>query len=336
LTQVLEEIVLERQEQEREWNEHLLSQLDTVRVGRLAVITTSQYVAMVEEAALREWPVVEPALRLESSGEAAEKFVFYLGLPHAPHPGVDELRCSTILSRWARERCPRCLACRALDGSVQRAVGRLLARRLDPGGMFIAELPFEALARGWRERVYVSLATADSRSAKFCFLGDLASCRDVLGLTQPADPADVWYTPEERRRLVSRIGWRGNSRLWRSCVEEGSDEACLRFLRSVEAETLAPLGAARSARRVLLDVARELGGEGVYARIATSSGSGVEERLAAAVGAEAGTLIAHWREAVLDARPMTQTVSGLEGLTAIMWILGLAFLATRSSRWRSG
>jgi hypothetical protein len=336
LTQILEEIELERQEQEREWNEQLLSQLDTVRVGRLSVITTSQYAALVEEAARREWPTVEPALRLESSGEVAEEFVFYLGLPYAPHPGIDELQCSAILTRRARERCPRCPACLGLDGSVQRAIGRLLALRLDPDGSFIAELPFEPLAKGWREGVYAALATADSRSARYCFLGDLASCRDLLGLVQLSEPVTVWYTPEERRRLVSRIGWRGNSALWRSCVEEGSDDACLDLLRSVEQETLTPLSRLTQARRMLLDVALELGGEGVYARISTSSGSAVEERLAVAVSAESDTLVARWREAVLDARPRTQMVSGLEGLAAIAWIVGLAFLATRSSRWRSG
>ncbi|MGD2155087.1 MAG: hypothetical protein PVG79_17615, partial [Gemmatimonadales bacterium] len=73
-----------------------------------------------------------------------------------------------------------------------------------------------------------------------------------------------------------------------------------------------------------------------YARISTDNGSNVEERLAAAVGVEPDALIARWREAVLDVRPRTQTVSGWEGLSALAWVLGLAFLATRSSRWRSG
>ncbi len=332
LTRALEQIELER----RESDALRFSELDTVRVGRLVVITTANYVEMVEDAARREWPMIEPALRPESSGEVAEQYLFYLELPYATHPGIDELHCRRSLTRWARERCPTCPACLSLGGSFQRAVGRLLARRLDPDSSFIRELPFEPLARGWREAVYVALTTADSRSARFCFQGDLASCRDLLGLRQLAEPVAVWYTHEERRRLVSRIGWRGNSRLWRSCVEEGSDEECLTFLRSVELETLQPLDRLPWARLMLLDVARELGGEGVYARIATSSGPGVEERLATAVGAEPDTLIARWREAVLDARPWTQTVSGLEGLTAIAWIIGLAFLATRSSRWRSG
>lgn len=333
LTRALEEIELEK----RERNERLLSQLDTVRVGQLVVITRPQYVAMVWDAARREWPMIEPALRLGRPDEVGEQYLFYLELPYATHPGIDQLHCRRSLSRWARERCPTCPACLSLDGSFQRAVGRLLAQRLDPDGSFIAELPFEPLERGWLWQVHVALATADSRSARFCFLGDLASCRDVLGLKQLAEPVAVWYTSEERRRLVSRIGWRGNSALWRSCVEEGSDEACLTFLRSVELETLQPMqpGALRWARLMLLDVARELGGAGVYGRIATPSGPGVEERLAAAAGAEPDTLIARWLEAVLNARPRTQMLSGLEGLTAIAWIVCLAFLATRSSRWRS-
>ena len=70
LTRALEEIELEK----RERDERLLSELDTVRVGRLVVITTPQCVAMVEDAARLEWPMIEPALRSEGPGEVAEEF----------------------------------------------------------------------------------------------------------------------------------------------------------------------------------------------------------------------------------------------------------------------
>lgn len=311
LTEVLEEIELEREEQERAQNELLMSRLDTLRIGRLVLITTPEYAERIEDTARQQWDVVEPALRMAGRGEAGEEFVFYFGLPRPSVPGVDEM-----------------------EGSVHGAIGRVLAARLDPDSTFIRELPFEPLARGWSEAVYVALATADSRSARFCFLGDLASCRDLLGLTELSDPVTVWYAPDERRRLVERINWYGATAAWRSCVEEGSDQACLEFLGPVQPESRAPLP--REARRMLLDVALALGGEGTYARISTSAGPSVEERLAVAVGVVPDTLIARWRETVLDVRPRTQVVSGLEGLSALAWMVALAFLATRSSRWRLG
>jgi hypothetical protein len=311
LTEVLEEIELEREEQERARNEQMMSRLDTLRIGRLVLITTAEYAAKIEATARHQWDVVEPALRLPGRGEGGEEFVLYFGLPYPPEPGIGEM-----------------------EGSVHGAIGRVLAARLDPDSSFIRELPFEPLARGWREAVYVALATADSRSARFCFLGDLESCRHLLGLTELSDPVTVWYAPEERRRLVERINWYGATAARRSCVEEGSDDACLEFLRTVQLKTRAPLPL--EARRMLADVALEIGGEGTYTRISTAGGSAVEERLALAVGVEADTLLARWREAVLDARPRTQTVSVLEGLSALAWMVGLALLATRSSRWRLG
>jgi hypothetical protein len=311
IAEVLEEIEQEKREQERARNEELMSRLDTLRIGRLLLITTPEYAEKIEDTARQQWEVVEPSLRLPGRGEVGEEFVFYFGLPYPPEPRIDEL-----------------------EGSVEGAIGRELAARLDPDSSFIRELPFQPLARGWSDAVYVALATADSRSARFCFLGDLDSCRDVLGLSDLSDPLSVWYAPEERRRLVERINWYGATDTWRSCVEAGSDEACFEFLRTVQPEKRAPLPV--EARRMLLDVALAMGGEGTYARISTDNGSNVEERLAAAVGVEPDALIARWREAVLDVRPRTQTVSGWEGLSALAWVLGLAFLATRSSRWRSG
>jgi hypothetical protein len=311
IAELLEEIDREKQEEERARNEELMSRLDTLRIGRLSLITTPEYAEKIEETARQQWEVVEPALRPPDGGEPGEEFVFYFGLPYPPEPGIGEM-----------------------EGSVHGAIGRVLAARLDPDSSFIRELPFEPLARGWAEAVYVALATAESRSARFCFLGDLDSCRDVLGLSDLSDPLTVWYAPEERRGLVGRINWYGATDVWRNCVDEGLDDACLEFLRTVRPEARAPLPI--DARRMLLDVALVMGGEGTYARISTSSGSSVEERLAAAVGVEPDTLIAGWREAVLDVRPRTQAVSGWEGLGALAWVFVLAFLGTRSSRWRSG
>ncbi|MGD2155178.1 MAG: hypothetical protein PVG79_18070, partial [Gemmatimonadales bacterium] len=230
IAEVLEEIEQEKREQERARNEELMSRLDTLRIGRLLLITTPEYAEKIEDTARQQWEVVEPSLRLPGRGEVGEEFVFYFGLPYPPEPRIDEL-----------------------EGSVEGAIGRELAARLDPDSSFIRELPFQPLARGWSDAVYVALATADSRSARFCFLGDLDSCRDVLGLSDLSDPLSVWYAPEERRRLVERINWYGATDTWRSCVEAGSGEACFEFLRTVQPEKRAPLPV--EARRMLLDVA---------------------------------------------------------------------------------
>jgi hypothetical protein len=251
LSQMLDEIEEEEREAERVRIEELMSNLDTLEVGRLVLITTTDHAASIVQAVERQWEKVEFALGPD--GEAAERFVFYTGLPSAPQPGMSELQ-----------------------DSVPVAIGRLLAVRLDPDGSFIGELPFEPLAAGWRGAVYAALATADSRAARSCFLGDLESCRGVLGLIETEDPLSLWYTPEERRRLATRVNIGGQKKT--RCIEGESDDACLELLRSVGEGSLAPLPP--DGRRMLLDVALELGGEGTYGRIDTSGGSSIEERLA--------------------------------------------------------
>jgi hypothetical protein len=189
-----------------------------------------------------------------------------------------------------------------LRRSLAREIGLLLAVRLDPSGTFLHQLPFEPVGRGEREIVYAALATGISPVGKACFLGDLASCRSLVGLIESPDAVSVWSEP---------VFW-----------PERPPWTTVSFPKLV-------------ARRLLLDVALEVGGDGTYGRIATTSGSGVEQRLTAAARVEGDTLIARWREAVLNARPKTQAVGAFEGLAALVWVLGLVFLATRSSRWRS-
>jgi hypothetical protein len=276
ISKLLEDLEQARLERERVRDEQLMSRLDTIRVGKVMLVTTPEHAMAIETKVRRDWQKLEPALRSDSAAKSGDEFALYYRLPYPPGPGIVEFR-----------------------RSLAREIGILLAARLDPSGTFLNSLPFEPLGKQEREIIYSALATSARPVANACFLGDLVSCRSVIGLIQPPEAPLVWYEPE---------------------------------VPSWSAASLPSL----FARQLLLDVALELGGDGTYARVSSSGRSGVEEKLSGAAGVEADTLISRWREAVLNARPKTQAVVAFEGLAALAWVLGLALLATRSSRWRSG
>ncbi len=89
------------------------------------------------------------------------------------------------------------------------------------------------------------------------------------------------------------------------------------------------------ARRLLVQVAVELGGEGAYRRLLAPEGAGLEVRLAAAAGVEIDSVLAAWRAEVLESVVhRSPGVDPLTGVASLAWIAAFLFLACRSTRWR--
>lgn len=94
--------------------------------------------------------------------------------------------------------------------------------------------------------------------------------------------------------------------------------------------------AAVAVRHHFARVALELGGEGAYARLLRPADVSLEQRLAAAAGLSADSLLEVWRQAILHAKPEPTLVSHPIVLSGLAWVLVLLLLSSRSSRWRLG
>jgi hypothetical protein len=84
----------------------------------------------------------------------------------------------------------------------------------------------------------------------------------------------------------------------------------------------------------VLLAARDVGGSDALPRFFADTGVAVVPRLEAAAGLPLDSLLGSWRASVLAHRPpATTTPLGTQWL-AVVWVLGLAAVATRSTRWR--
>ncbi|MDH3290636.1 MAG: hypothetical protein OEO20_14680 [Gemmatimonadota bacterium] len=196
----------------------------------------------------------------------------------------------------------------------------------------------DSLSNTQAEAVYVDLVTAPWELVKACRAGDLEACARSLDLEVADDTVSLWYTAEEQRRRVEKGGgtwWDIYNRKLPDYIgcTGGDDAACSVYLNQHRWMIGAPLSA--SARESFLRVALEVGGEGALGRLARSEAPATGGRLSAAAGVPRDSLIALWRDRILAAAPAQVIITGATGWTALAWVLVLAFLALRSTRWRN-
>jgi len=190
---------------------------------------------------------------------------------------------------------------------------------------------------GERRGVYVALVTAPSPAARRCYLADLSACRSALGFIPVSDAVADWYDAPRRRQIVHDIEnldqVRGSSRAYAACVSDLSDVDCLALLRGAPPGAIPP-PLPPAARFSVLRTAIELGGHGSYARLLATAGRPIEQRLAAASGVPADSVLRAWHAAVVAARPQQVSVDAHGGWVALAWGVAFGLLALRSSRWR--
>jgi hypothetical protein len=185
--------------------------------------------------------------------------------------------------------------------------------------------------------VYVALVTAPSPAARRCYTGDVAACRIALGFVPVADAVVEWYDAPRRQAIVRDLGdiyqvQRGPRQV-RACLDEGSDADCLAILQRVPPAAVPP-PLPTAARFSVVRTAIALGGRSAYARLLTSPGRPMEDRLATAAGVSPDSLLGTWHAAVMAARPRPVTVEPGGGWMALAWGVAFGLLALRSSRWR--
>jgi hypothetical protein len=332
----LSRMMEEAEREERQEEEWLRAQVDTIRVGTLSVLTRREHAARVGEAVSRAWRMIQDGLGADAYLVGEQRYFL------APKLAVDATRLF-----WEEMPVVQYPEGEEADRLAARLVGQIgdrLAERLDPGRGWLLTFRFGRMEREERERVYVNVVVTRSAAVRSCLDGDNEACRVALELVDLQEPLVAWYNAEQRRNLVEyylRRG-RGRSALWTDadfnevggrCVEGGSDDACLEYLK-MAGLMLRPLSF--SARLLMVEVARDLGGEGARRRLLSpATDLDIAERLTSAAGVDADSLVAVWRAAVLASRPKAAELPRSVGWPAFFWIAALGFLSAWSTRWRS-
>ncbi len=193
-------------------------------------------------------------------------------------------------------------------------------------------------SRGDREGAYLELVTASTTNSRLCVAGDIAGCRQLLGLTPVTDPVVDGLTATQRRATVAarapELRTPGNTVEFDRCVSARDDAACVARLRELPIEAFAGFLSSTYLRHTFARAVLEQGQTGAYSRLVASHGHPLDARFATAGKIPADSLVAHWRTDVLSTRPWRTPVTPATASATLAWILAFGALALRSTRWR--
>lgn len=300
--------------------------VDTLRLGSVTVLSPPEDASLARALFTEVWadrfaPLGVPSLD-------AWTFVFRRDdhpapFVAAPGDGVREVR----VRDWEVPSRGREL--------VRDALARAVLSESDLGGALVGD-PF---VEPDVELHYRILATHDSKATRACLGGDVPACEHALGLGLPTgvNPIEVWYTPEQRRILVSRVTWPSTSSFPAAAYgrcRAGSDLAACDALLDEPMRRWIPLSG--STRSSILWLALQRGGTDAWSRLVEHSSAPPEEVLERVSGMELDDLVAEWRRWVLANRPISHAGLGGRSALTLLWIALFLTLATRSTRWRLG
>ncbi len=313
-----------------EANRHPTTPMDTVAVGPFAVVTPAGQAERARALWSAAWAALDGVAPASSALDGRHfGFQWRTQVPLAPYTDAPAVRVGT---RW--------LGPAAAPAAVRDALGSVLVHDLpDDVRRWIRDRP--VTPPDWLA-VHRALLAEGGAPGQACVAGDAAACLrslgDLAGETKAEAVASL--SPAERRARVAALKRRPVAPSRRACLA-GHDDACAAVLRGAPLSATLPL--LDDAPPSLLWVALEMGGPGAFERLrapapagAATDGFLLRPRLAAAAGVPADSVAAAWRARVLAARPERGSVGGVAGLAALLWVYLLAFLATRSTRWRFG
>jgi hypothetical protein len=310
--------------------------IDTIEVGPFTALVDEPIGDLMRQAVPVAWEAIQETLRSDSMLAAARPIYFPTGgsRPISSSPAV-------VAGLWIGDSAD-------VEDVVNRiilTVGSELGTLLDDGTRLWLSAnimsPTAARRNGWSgsclASVYVELATSGSAVGRKCFADDLTACRAALELDPASDPIAEWYDTQDLRRFIERVGmargW-GSAEEWIPCVQEGDDAACDRLFRAgLDGSVLHPVSP--MAHQTLAETALQIGGDGAYGRMLQTGVTTIADWIAAVAAAPADSVIARWHSNVVAARPAPTTLTAATGWAALAWIVVLATIATRSTRWRS-
>ncbi|HXH63617.1 MAG TPA: hypothetical protein VNG95_05495 [Gemmatimonadales bacterium] len=308
--------------------------LDTARHAALTLLALPRDVTMARDAVAEAWPALERTYGSHTADLGRKDFHLIVardpqgptGVPRGPVVPVivaGDADVHDVARRLALS------AGQVMSSGLDTALHRWIQN------IYPLDAQFDEVRR---RDVYQELVTAPWIAIRRCFIGDVARCRQALGLTGGADPAIDWYAPEDRARLAFERSSRGGEStaevaLRKSCVEQHQDADCLVLLHRLPREFLDP-PLTTTARSTLVATALELGGAGAYDRLLAHPRAPLADRLEDAAGVPADSLIAVWRNRVTALAPMSAKVPARSAWAAFGWAVVFGVLALRSSRWR--
>ncbi|HUF74655.1 MAG TPA: hypothetical protein VMM35_00185 [Longimicrobiales bacterium] len=192
--------------------------------------------------------------------------------------------------------------------------------RVDPAATGHAEVRRVELTRAWaRTR---AAATRSIRNAIWA----------VLQKDFPEESPLREWTGTQRlptAERISRLVTLTPSDVNRACLA-GDDGACLAALGLSGGEMTVP---PEAPVMVLMEAIR-LGGPGAWERLLERVDAEPTEALVHAAGIDAPAVAAAWRATLLAQRPEIHAGLGGQAARTLLWVLALAALAMRSTRWR--
>jgi hypothetical protein len=105
-------------------------------------------------------------------------------------------------------------------------------------------------------------------------------------------------------------------------------QACVVSIAGDSAQLVSP-----ATRISLLQHALEIGGRDAYARLISAAPT-IAGQLTQAAEQPLPQLMTGWRDAVQEARPRVRAGVARAGMWTLLWLVGLALLSMRSTRWR--
>jgi len=306
----------------REERERLLGgQIDTLQVGPFLVVTPVGQGSLARRYFERAWARYAAFVGTERT--AIEGRVFLYGKSESLY-GLDSRGSIRVTTRY-------------LSRNRDRAIGRIL------GGVIAADLPedlrtwvgdFYIRADATRELewAYRSLATTASVAVSDCYEGVLDRCWDAMGLDHQDEWATTWYSASERRLVVRRLNTSDIAGARASCLDAQRDDACMALLVDQDAAAGIPLPL--GTRMTLLANALSLGGPAGYRQMAADTEASIKDRLVRISGVSADSLISSWRTEVFQGRPDGRSATRKLRWSSLLWLLVLAGVSTRSTRWR--
>jgi hypothetical protein len=307
---------------------------DSIQVGPYIVRAESAYVAIGRATAEGLAPRVERAFGPFASRLARHQFV--IRASGGSHAGADLLTGVADSTGTIELRSSDYIAVAALEQSWMRKTEEVLTDEAGPetrawlGGV----LPMDSSTHLTLERAHATLLLSGSDGAHRCATGDDHMCLEVLGLAPVDDPAFTFFNARQRRLLVmgqSAALRRADAARYDHCAIDGETATCDSLAREIPTDAL-PAAAPFELRQSLVRFAREVGGDGAYARLIAASSP--RERTEAAARMPADSLVKRWRTALMSIQTRSTAMDGATAASALFWAGLCACLALRSSRWR--
>jgi hypothetical protein len=309
---------------------------DTMRVGVVSVLVDSSLQTLARASATE----ASAALRRRFGASAMLVGSHLFTLTHPRRRDLD----SSIVLLGEIDTTGRVVATTGMRGtdqlvgtSMAQRGSQVLTARLGPQfrHWLNGPLPVDtAILADW-VGARIDVVTSPYQAAGECYRGDVAACKKALGVGDETDPMRSWFTASERRDLVERDGWalrRGQETEYTQCVTHQIDSACVLLAEQIPIRQIqAPLGAA--VRQNLTELAMQMGGPEAYDRMVAAADTR-EAQLTAAAGVSIDSLVAVWRQHVVNTEAEQTTRTPGLALMSLVWVATCGGLALGSSRWR--